>query len=65
MIQKITHKERMATKWIQILQSTRRGTKKVTTLATVNGKVDNNKHPSAEGEQHTFRNKLNEGLQRM
>ena len=26
------------------------------------GKAENNKHPSAEGEQHTFRNKLKEDL---
>ena len=29
------------------------------------GKAENNKHPSAEGEQHTFRNKLKEDLQIM
>jgi hypothetical protein len=29
------------------------------------GKVENNKHPSAEGEQHTVRNKLKEDLQIM
>jgi Skp family chaperone for outer membrane proteins len=29
------------------------------------GKVENNKHPSAEGEQHTDRNKLKEDLQIM
>ena len=28
-------------------------------------KVENNKHPSAEGEQHTVRNKLKEDLQLM
>jgi len=27
------------------------------------GKAENNKHPSAEGEQHTDRNKLKEVLQ--
>jgi len=27
------------------------------------GKAENNKHPSAEGEQHTDRNKLKEDLQ--
>ena len=29
------------------------------------GKVENNKHPSAEGEQHTVKNKLKEDLQIM
>ena len=29
------------------------------------GKVENNRHPSAEGEQHTVRNKLKEDLQIM
>jgi hypothetical protein len=29
------------------------------------GKVENNKHPSTEGEQHTVRNKLKEDLQIM
>jgi len=29
------------------------------------GKVENNKHPSAEGEQHTLKNKLKENLQIM
>ena len=29
------------------------------------GKAENNKHPNAEGEQHTFRNKLKEDLQIM
>jgi uncharacterized protein YjbJ (UPF0337 family) len=29
------------------------------------GKVENNKEPSAEGKQQTFRNKLKEGLQIM
>ena len=29
------------------------------------GKVEYNKHQSAEGEQHTFKNKLNEYLQIM
>ena len=29
------------------------------------GKVENNKHPSAEGEQHTVKNKLKEYLQIM
>jgi len=29
------------------------------------GKVENNKHPSAEGEQHTLKNKLKEDLQIM
>ena len=29
------------------------------------GKVENNKHPSAEGEQHTIKNKLKEDLQIM
>ena len=29
------------------------------------GKAENNKHPSAEGEQHTVRNKLQEDLQIM
>jgi len=29
------------------------------------GKVENNKHPSAEGEQHTLKNKLKEDLQVM
>ena len=29
------------------------------------GKVENNKHQSAEGEQHTFKNKLKEDLQIM
>jgi hypothetical protein len=28
-------------------------------------KLENNKHPSAEGEQHTFRNRLKEDLQIM
>jgi hypothetical protein len=32
---------------------------------TVFGKVENNKHPSAEGQQHTDRNKLKEDLQIM
>jgi len=27
------------------------------------GKVENNKHPSAEGEQHTVRNRIKEDLQ--
>jgi len=29
------------------------------------GKVENNKHPSAEGQQHTVKNKLKEDLQIM
>ena len=29
------------------------------------GKAENNKHPSAEGEQHTVSNKLKEDLQIM
>ena len=29
------------------------------------GKVENNKHPSAEGDQHTVKNKLKEDLQIM
>jgi len=32
---------------------------------TVFGKVENNKHPSAKGEQHTVKNKLKEDLQIM
>ena len=29
------------------------------------GKVENNKHPSAEGDQHTVKNKVKEDLQKM
>ena len=52
MTQKITQTDRMATKWIRILYSTRRETKKVI-RNTGFGKVQNNKQPSADGEQNT------------
>ena len=49
----------MVTKWILMIKSTRRETKKVT------GKIENNKHPGAKEEQRRVRNKLKENLQIM
>ena len=53
---------RMVTNCIQMLYSTRRDQENENTDF---GKAENNKHPSAEGEQHTFKNKLKEDLQIM
>jgi hypothetical protein len=50
----------MVTKWIQLLQSTRRETKIVTILASVKYRIT--KTQSAGEQQNTVRNKLKEGL---
>ena len=60
MTQKITQTERMATRWIQMLQSTDQESEN-----TGFWKAENNKNPNAEGKQHTGRNKLKEDLQVM
>jgi hypothetical protein len=44
-----------------MIKSSRKESQKINNTGL--GKLENNKHPGAEGEQHTVRNKLKEDLQ--